>query len=107
MAGTGPASGGVRGGRSGLWPSITVAGVTRRLEKIEWLDHLTYESNAAWHSLEDIEALEPVTCYTVGWVMKETRKYITVVSTLSTDGGAKGEFTIIKGAVVKRTVLEE
>lgn len=76
------------------------------LEKIEWLDHVTYSDNSVWHSIEDVEALAPTTIYTVGWVIKETRKYLCVASTLSEDGGAKGEFNIIKGAVVKRTVLE-
>lgn len=79
-----------------------------KLVKLTWMDHVSFTKNN-WHDKEDLEKLSPTEFNTVGWVIHETKDYITLVSTKTTDdeGPFAGEFTIVKKAVIKKETLDE
>ena len=57
-----------------------------KLVKIRWCD--ACDINYNWKHLDDI--MEDINsknweCETVGWILKETKEYIAIASTLSTD----------------------
>lgn len=70
-------------------------------EVIEWLDHCTY-SESRWRDPKEIEDLEPIKVLTLGWVIKETKDKLAVVSTVNTSGSVANEFLILKKAIVRR-----
>ena len=69
--------------------------------RIEWLDHCSLQGG--WKHASDADKLTPATVLTVGWVVKETKKYITVASIWSEDYMVQGEICIMKNCIVKRT----
>jgi len=73
------------------------------LIKIEWWDHCTFSENK-WRALSDYISLKPYKAVTVGFLLKETKKYYIVAATIADDGiqpTGTGEFLILKGAVIK------
>ena len=72
--------------------------------EITWLDHCGW-ADTRWHNIEDSAALKPVTVKTVGYVIKETKKYIVVASVISEAEHTNGEMCIIKGCITKRKKL--
>lgn len=75
------------------------------LEKITWLDHSSYEANC-WREKHEIENLGPFEVVSVGYILKEAKDYITIVSTIAEVAGKYlNEFCILKGTIVKRTKL--
>ena len=76
-----------------------------QLEYIKWLDHTAWDK-AEWNDIEALEELEPVSVYSVGWVIKETEDYIIIVSTIQPDTDiVHSEFCVLKGAITERTKL--
>lgn len=76
------------------------------LEAIEWLDHSSYSENH-WKNGEEAEQLTPLKVTTVGWVIKETKKYVTLINTIIPKTKKyKDEMCIVKGAIKKRTEID-
>lgn len=81
-----------------------------KLEYIEWADSIGVGSS--WEHMENLAAKLHV-CFSVGWIVKETRKVIVVVPHISpksnehnsVDSGC-GDMTIPKSAIIKRKRLE-
>lgn len=74
-------------------------GYKNKLVCIEWLDHCNY-STSIWRATDEYKELKPLTVQTVGWVVKETKKHIIVVSTLYPEGDkAFGDMCIIKSSI--------
>lgn len=72
---------------------------------VEWLDHCS-RGDSGWGTLDDVVALEPVYCSTVGFVISETKDTVTLASTVADSGDMLlGDLCILKKAVVRRTRL--
>ena len=69
-----------------------------KLVCISWYDHSAYDGGS-WHDRKKIENLTPVFIKTVGWIVKETKKYYVVVSSWSDLDHMQGDFCILKGTV--------
>ena len=65
---------------------------------IEWEDHV---GDAGWHTEDSLKDMEPVTAYTLGWLVSKRGKSYKVADTLLDDGGFGGVSTILKVCVVK------
>jgi len=66
--------------------------------KIKWWDHCSYHLHQ-WRRLEEYHELTPMLMTSIGYVVKETKKYITVVSHMSDAESGCGDMTIIKAAI--------
>lgn len=75
-----------------------------QLEVIEWLDHCTFADNS-WRSEQSVKELEPVSVLTLGFVVHETKEWVTVVSTVGNNGAMSGEFLILKKVITQRKKL--
>ena len=72
-----------------------------KIKKITWIDSASL-SVGGWHHKDDIEQLVPMVMKTAGYVVKETKRSITIASSVSEDGSACGEICIPKFAIVKK-----
>lgn len=71
---------------------------------IEWLDA---EHEFGWQEGNEVEDGEPVlTCFTIGWLMKQTKLHVKVCQTFSHDNHAQ-TLTIPKGMIVHMTTLQQ
>ncbi len=71
-------------------------------ECIEWYDHSSY-TDCMWRSVKEIEHLSPRKVLSVGFVIKETPKYLTMVShIIEDDEGMHGEMCILKSTIFAR-----
>lgn len=75
-----------------------------KLELIEWLDSVA-PGGTVWTDHETTEAQVPGLCYTAGFVMKETRKSITLAGSWSVNQSA-GIMCIPKSAIQRRAKLK-
>ena len=53
----------------------------RHIVKVDWLDSMG--TGGHWESTESITPMRPVKCRSVGWVLEETKKSITIAMTVS------------------------
>ena len=75
-----------------------------RLVYIEWLDAVS-NADGGWQRMKDVEKLTPDLVKSVGWIVKETRDYLTVISH-NGDNEVGGDFCIPKACIKKRRVLK-
>lgn len=78
----------------------------KKFEYITWLDHCALHGGG-WKAQDDIETLRPMPMYSVGWVVKETKKHVTLISHGNNEGSAKGDMCIIKKCIIRRVRLKE
>ena len=80
----------------------------RQLLYVEWLDHSSEGADGRWVSKSQLDKAGPMTCHTIGWIYKEDKMSVTLVSTHGdeedTDFG--GDMTIIKSTIIKRKKVE-
>ena len=65
-----------------------ILGMKKALEdkvEIEWID--AYEMESGWHDLKDAEKITPLTVFSLGYVVKDTKEFIII----SADIGRKGD----------------
>jgi hypothetical protein len=65
-----------------------ILGIKKALEdkvEIEWID--AYEMESGWHDLKDAEKITPLTVFSLGYVVKDTKEFIII----SADIGRKGD----------------
>lgn len=77
------------------------------LEYVEWLDHCSH--GRGWKEVKDLQENDwsPILVVSVGWVIKETKKYIVIIPHHDTTGGnCQGSMTIIKSCIKKRKRLK-
>jgi len=96
-----------RSGRSGSKAnSVAPSGPavkTPAIFLIEWLDA---EHEFGWQEGNDIEQNdELLNCFTVGWILKETKTQVKVCQTFSAENHAQ-TLTIPKGMIVSQTELQ-
>lgn len=71
---------------------------------VEWLDA---EHQFGWQEGNHQDEEEPVlNCFTVGWLMKQTKTHVKVCQTLSSDNHAQ-TLVIPKGMIAALTVLQQ
>lgn len=58
-------------------------------------------SGGMWSKTSEIEGMEPVIVKTIGWVVKETDKFVTVVSSTE-ENHVGGDVLILKSCIKKR-----
>ncbi len=74
---------------------------TGKLVKITWMDHTTL--SGGWNSEVVVAAnATPSIIVSIGWIVKEMPKYITLASTWSQDNMLQGEICILKNCIVTR-----
>ena len=71
--------------------------------EIEWNDAAS--SDDGWLKLGDRAPLTPMTCRTVGYLLKADKKHLTVTTCLSEDGHINYQFTIPMAFVRSAKVL--
>ena len=75
-----------------------------RLVKVIWRDIQGHDG--AWVDCDDIlDDYEPVTVYTVGWILKEDDEFLTIVSSLSADQTFAGNVNAIPRGCVQSVFL--
>jgi len=67
---------------------------------IEWEDHVSH-ADSGWKSKKDVSGLDVAVCKTVGFVIKENQKAVTLVGSLA-ESDVDGEIVIIKSCIKKR-----
>ena len=72
-----------------------------KFKRITWIDSASI-TGGGWHSAEDINQLRPLEIKTAGYVVKETKDFITIASQVGEYGFASGEVCIPKFAIKKR-----
>lgn len=71
---------------------------------IEWLDA---EHEFGWQEGNELDDDEPVlNCFTIGWLMKETKTHVKVCQTLTMDNHAQ-TLIIPRGMIVSITILQQ
>lgn len=71
---------------------------------IEWLDA---EHEFGWQEGNELDDDEPIlNCFTIGWLMKETKTHVKVCQTLTMDNHAQ-TLVIPRGMIVSITILQQ
>jgi hypothetical protein len=84
----------------------------RDLYMIEWLDAYS-ASDPSWSPLSKLRKPSGILCVSVGWIMKESKRNLTIVPHICDTKGKKkdryfcGEMTIPKGCITKKTKLRK
>ena len=78
----------------------------KRLVMVEWIDAISHDGGA-WLSTDDdnfmsAPSLEPSNCRSVGWVLKDTERYIHIAAHFSNDGTDMGSDICIPKGCIKR-----
>lgn len=75
---------------------------------VEWLDHCG-SGTTGWKDISEIEGLRPIVMTSVGWVINETPKFITLAASVHGEASREkymtrgcGDVCIMKCAVIKR-----
>ena len=69
---------------------------------VEYYDH---SGDAGWIELDTLE--KPITCKTVGFLVKETDTSLHIMSTLTDDGGHGGNNEVLKSCIVSQKTLRK
>lgn len=75
-----------------------------KLEEIHYLDH--WEDQSGWVEDYDVD-LEGMNCRSVGYVIAENESVLRLCSHFDDNKRVFGSYTILKSAIVKRTVIHE
>jgi len=71
---------------------------------VEWYDH---SGDGGWiENLNELDAL-PITCKTIGFLVKETSTSLHVMSTVTDDGGHGGNNEVLKSCIVSQKTLRK
>lgn len=65
------------------------------------------EDDNSWISLKKAENAKPILCKSTGYLLKETDKYITIISVVSEDAGCGYRLTIPRGVIAEPIRLVE
>jgi hypothetical protein len=65
---------------------------------VVWVDSVSF-SDHAWRQKEDFEEMEPSLINSVGFIAKQTKSHVTLVSSIGSNSNARGEICIPMCAV--------
>lgn len=71
---------------------------------VEWVDHCS-SCDTGWQSFEELRENKPLLVWSSGWLIHETKQYITLASTIGSNGHAFGDLIILKKCITKRENL--
>jgi len=77
--------------------------VEYRLVKVVWKDIQGLDET--WVDMETMSDFEPVSVETVGWIVVESKEYVTLLSSLSVDQTFGGSITSIPKGCIESMVL--
>lgn len=81
-----------------------------KLVYVEWLDHASF-TESTWREADEYEDLNPATCKTIGWILRETEDMIILVQTIHYSDEFEdkycGEMGILKGAITLMKEIEQ
>lgn len=75
-----------------------------RIYRIDWLDHSGF-TRGSWHDTEDTMELDPIFVTSIGYLLKETKEYIILASSITNADHTAGESCILKSCIKKRKFL--
>lgn len=75
-----------------------------KLVRINWVDSALPADNG-WRLRDDVEGITPGRMSSVGYVISETKRHVTIAAHVSSGGCVYGVLTIPKVAVTKRVTL--
>ena len=81
-----------------------ILGIKKALEdkvEIEWID--AYEMESGWHDLKDAEKITPLTVFSLGYVVKDTKEFIII----SADIGRKGDSDCGRVQVIPKPLVKK
>lgn len=70
---------------------------------ITWIDAAT--EGHGWRPLDRIKSQMPPTVLSVGWIVKETSEYVTIISSYMDNDNVDGDTVIPVGMIIKRQRL--
>tara|TARA_Y100000310_G_scaffold319188_1_gene374161 strand:- start:7643 stop:7876 length:234 start_codon:yes stop_codon:yes gene_type:complete len=74
-------------------------------EIIKWWDHSSYEYSM-WRHREKVKELTPLVVTSVGFIVKEKKKYLVIVPCISDGNMMQDGHCIIKGCIKSRKKLK-
>ena len=84
-----------------------ILGMKKALEdkvEIEWID--AYEMESGWHDLKDAEKITPLTVFSLGYVVKDTKEFIIISADIGRNGDSDcGRVQVIPKPWVKKIKL--
>lgn len=78
-----------------------------KIELITWHDAGSTEDDLSWADADAEGEEKDIAITSVGWVVRETAKYLTIAMDLSNDGQTHTRSRIPLGMIVSRVVLHE
>ena len=72
------------------------------------LVHITWRDaggQGGWHSLEEAKKCNPVNIHSVGWLIREDKRTVTVAGSFSVDGGISNRDTIPRQNITSKRIL--
>lgn len=77
----------------------------RRLLHVTWNDSCSIDGGGTWKGSERVASMTPSRIDSVGWVLSETAKSVTLVSSVCESDNVSGEICIPKGCIVRKRIL--
>lgn len=77
---------------------------TESLELVVWTD--SHGCSSEWRDFSEAAEQEVIECQSVGWVIRDDDKALTIVPHMSATSHCCGDMTIPKVAITKRTILK-
>jgi hypothetical protein len=87
-------------------------GKKKKLVIVEWIDSYSIEDSNRWQFICDMKKPKDLICISVGWILKETKKMITVVPHITdiknkyVSGSHQGSINIPKKCIIKTKILK-
>ena len=75
------------------------------LAVVDWID--SAGDNACWINKKHIRSMPPCKCRTVGFILEETKKHITLLQNISDSDEIMGRITIPQVAIKKKKILRK
>lgn len=70
---------------------------------VEWFDHAV-SGTGSWRAIDDV-GVYSLTCFSVGWLVDETKDAIALATNVASNGTVGEIMTILKSCIIKRETL--
>lgn len=74
-----------------------------KLVLVDWVDAISADSG--WKTIEKMKKAVPHPCRSVGWIVNQTKDFVTLVSSLTDDGDCDGDILIPRGMIKSIKIL--
>ena len=85
---------------------------SKKIFLIEWMDSCMSDDSISWKSIDSLESPPDMLCYSVGWIVKESERFLTIAPHVSeiengeVTGQICGEMNIPKKSITKKIELK-